>query len=382
MTWAELHGALRGRGLHPGGRRRCAPRRPPAWSPASPTTPARSSPATCSSRSRACTRTARRSRSRRSSAAPPPSCRSRRRRRTSSVPWAIVEDARLALALLADDVLSRIRAARCRSSASPAPTARRRRRTSSPSIFEAAGIRCGMLGTVGYRIGGRACARRRARRRRRRRCRRCCARWSIAAAARARWRCRRTRCRCAASTACSFAAGVFTNLTRDHLDFHARHGDVLPGQAAAVRDAAARRAEPDQPGRSARRRRCSTPAGGPVTYAINRPADITPGPLSFSLDGLAFDVRTPRGTLHVRSTLVGRPNVYNILAAVSTGDGARPARSTRSSAGIAVARRRARAVPGRVRRRRTKSPSSSTTRTPTMRCATCSRRRGRSRAAG
>jgi UDP-N-acetylmuramoyl-L-alanyl-D-glutamate--2,6-diaminopimelate ligase len=57
----------------------------------------------------------------------------------------------------------------------------------------------------------------------------------------------------------------------------------------------------------------------PVTYAINRAADITPGPLSFSLDGLTFDVRTPRGTLHVRSKLVGRPNVYNILAATSTG---------------------------------------------------------------
>src|SRR5262249_48683344 len=56
----------------------------------------------------------------------------------------------------------------------------------------------------------------------------------------------------------------------------------------------------------------------PVTYAINRPADITPGPLSFSLQGLAFDVRTPRGRVGVRSPLVGRPNVYNILAAVST----------------------------------------------------------------
>ncbi len=59
-------------------------------------------------------------------------------------------------------------------------------------------------------------------------------------------------------------------------------------------------------------------AGGrPVTYAINQPADITPGPLSFSLSGLTFDVRTPRGTLHLQSALVGRPNVYNILAAVS-----------------------------------------------------------------
>jgi UDP-N-acetylmuramoyl-L-alanyl-D-glutamate--2,6-diaminopimelate ligase len=60
-------------------------------------------------------------------------------------------------------------------------------------------------------------------------------------------------------------------------------------------------------------------AGRPVTYAIARPADITPGPLSFSLSGLTFDVRTPRGTLRLRSKLVGRPNVYNILAAAATG---------------------------------------------------------------
>src|SRR5207248_7954492 len=31
-----------------------------------------------------------------------------------------------------------------------------------------------------------------------------------------------------------------------------------------------------------------------------------------------FDIRTPRGSMRVRSKLVGRPNVYNILAAVST----------------------------------------------------------------
>ena len=55
----------------------------------------------------------------------------------------------------------------------------------------------------------------------------------------------------------------------------------------------------------------------PVTYAIDTPADIRPGPLAFSLDGLAFDVRTPRGTLALRSSLVGRPNAYNILGAVA-----------------------------------------------------------------
>src|SRR5258708_26405833 len=55
----------------------------------------------------------------------------------------------------------------------------------------------------------------------------------------------------------------------------------------------------------------------PVTYAIDTAADVRPGPLSFSLEGLSFEVRTPRGTFHVRSPLVGRPNAYNILAAAA-----------------------------------------------------------------
>jgi UDP-N-acetylmuramoyl-L-alanyl-D-glutamate--2,6-diaminopimelate ligase len=39
--------------------------------------------------------------------------------------------------------------------------------------------------------------------------------------------------------------------------------------------------------------------------------------VSSSLDGLEFDAKTPAGVAHVRSRLVGRPNVYNILAAVA-----------------------------------------------------------------
>jgi UDP-N-acetylmuramoyl-L-alanyl-D-glutamate--2,6-diaminopimelate ligase len=54
-----------------------------------------------------------------------------------------------------------------------------------------------------------------------------------------------------------------------------------------------------------------------VTYAIDRPADITPSAFELAFDGLTFDLHTPRGRLHVASRLVGRPNVYNILAAAS-----------------------------------------------------------------
>ena len=115
-----------------------------------------------------------------------------------------------------------------------------------------------------------------------------------------------------------FAAAIFTNLTRDHLDFHRdmeeyfaakrRLFELLPAGGRRHHEPRRSRAAP-----SSRRRRPR-----PVTYAIDAPADVASGPLTFSLDGLAFEVRTPRGTLQIRSPLVGRPNAYNILAAVAT----------------------------------------------------------------
>jgi UDP-N-acetylmuramoyl-L-alanyl-D-glutamate--2,6-diaminopimelate ligase len=115
----------------------------------------------------------------------------------------------------------------------------------------------------------------------------------------------------------TFAAGVFTNLTRDHLDFHAdmdayfrakrRLFEMLPAAAPSLINL-------DDP-----RGQSLVSAGGtPTTYAINRPADVTTGPLSFSLEGLSFDIRSARGVVHIDSKLVGRPNVYNILAAAAT----------------------------------------------------------------
>ena len=49
-------------------------------------------------------------------------------------------------------------------------------------------------------------------------------------------------------------------------------------------------------------------------------ADVTPEPFDYSLSGLRFTARTPRGALQVKSTLVGQPNVYNVLAAIATAD--------------------------------------------------------------
>jgi UDP-N-acetylmuramoyl-L-alanyl-D-glutamate--2,6-diaminopimelate ligase len=184
------------------------------------------------------------------------------------------------------------------------------------SIFEAARVPCGLLGTVAYRIGREVKEATRTtpespdvqqllREMVDRGCGACAMEVSSHALALAR------------VDAMTFSAAVFTNLTRDHLDFHPNMEAYFQAKRRLFemlsRDAPSLINVDDPRGAS-----LMGAGGRPVTYGINRPADISPGPLSFSLEGLAFDVRTPRGTLEVRSKLVGRPNVYNILAAVAT----------------------------------------------------------------
>ena len=181
------------------------------------------------------------------------------------------------------------------------------------SIFEAAGMKCGRVGTIGYSIGGRELdasrttpeapeLQRLLREMVTDGCGACVMEVSSHALALRR------------ADSLRFAAGIFTNLTRDHLDFHGdmesyfvakrRLFEILPDNAVGVVNLDDRRGA-----------ELVATARRPVTYAIEAQADVRPGPLSFSLDGLAFEVRTPRGTFQVRSPLVGRPNAYNILAA-------------------------------------------------------------------
>lgn len=231
------------------------------------------------------------------------------------VPWVIVRDARLALALLAAEFFGHP----SREMRVVGITGTNGKTTTSylaSAIFEAAGVKCGLMGTVAYRIGSSEFAATRTtpeapdvqglmRQMVTAGCGACVMEVSSHALALRR------------VEGMSFAAGVFTNLTRDHLDFHGdmegyftakrRLFEMLPDEAPAAINV-------DDPRGAA----LMELARRPVSYAVTRAADVTPGPLSFSLEGLEFDARTPQGTVHVRSKLVGRPNVYNILAAVST----------------------------------------------------------------
>jgi UDP-N-acetylmuramoyl-L-alanyl-D-glutamate--2,6-diaminopimelate ligase len=234
---------------------------------------------------------------------------------STRVPWVVVKNARRTLALLAAEFFDHP----SRQMRVIGITGTNGKTTTSylmSAIFEAAGIRCGLMGTVTYRIGDRSFDATRT--------------TPEAPEVQAFMR----QMVDAGSGACvmevsshalalhrvdgiEFSAAVFTNLTRDHLDFHGdmesyfaakrRLFELLPAGAPALINA-------DDP-------RCPSlvdAASLAVTYGITKPADVSPGPLSYSLSGLQFEARTPQGTVEVRSPLVGRPNVYNILAAVGT----------------------------------------------------------------
>ena len=56
-----------------------------------------------------------------------------------------------------------------------------------------------------------------------------------------------------------------------------------------------------------------------LTYGLEPGADVTTRKPALSVSGIEATAETPIGKIEIRSRLVGRTNVYNILAAVGAG---------------------------------------------------------------
>jgi UDP-N-acetylmuramoyl-L-alanyl-D-glutamate--2,6-diaminopimelate ligase len=119
---------------------------------------------------------------------------------------------------------------------------------------------------------------------------------------------------------CHFQVAIFTNLTRDHLNFHKdfehyfeAKQKLFLGTGAGAPSTAVINADD---GYSAR---LEGLAKRTIAYGLNGPADLTTKKFSLKLTGLEFAAETPAGKIEIRSALVGRINVYNILAAVGAG---------------------------------------------------------------
>jgi UDP-N-acetylmuramoyl-L-alanyl-D-glutamate--2,6-diaminopimelate ligase len=116
---------------------------------------------------------------------------------------------------------------------------------------------------------------------------------------------------------CHFAAAVFTNLTREHMDYHKTFDDyfaaklrLFTGTGAGAPDVAVLNTD------DAYGKRLAVLAKHAVSYGLESAADITTKKFQLTFSGLSFTAQTPRGKVQVSSRLVGRINVYNILAAI------------------------------------------------------------------
>jgi UDP-N-acetylmuramoyl-L-alanyl-D-glutamate--2,6-diaminopimelate ligase len=125
--------------------------------------------------------------------------------------------------------------------------------------------------------------------------------------------------------ACHFDMAVFTNLTRDHLDYHGSMEKYFQAKkllfTEGLRESRKKNLfsiinSDDPRGEDLRR----SAVGTVFRYGVKSRGEVHPERFSGDLDGIRAEIVTPRGKLEIASPLIGLHNLYNILAAVSAAE--------------------------------------------------------------
>ena len=237
-----------------------------------------------------------------------------------AVPQVVVPDARLAAALMA----ARLEGEPSRDMRIVGITGTNGKTTSAfltHAVLEAAGFACGLIGTVETRVGGTVVA----------------AEHTTPESVDLQHLL--AQMRDAGDTACvmevsshalsqrrvagvAFDAALFTNLTRDHLDYHpdlehyyaAKRALVLRPEGEGVNPPAAVNVDDEYGRRLARE-------AGTLTFAVDaEAADVRPAALIMHGTGFSATMETPRGRFTVESGLRGHFNVSNVTGVVAVAE--------------------------------------------------------------
>ncbi len=109
---------------------------------------------------------------------------------------------------------------------------------------------------------------------------------------------------------------IFTNLSRDHLDFHKDMDSYFEAKATlfeGLKKQAFALLNLDDPRSDLLRKRTEARV---MTYSLRKEADIWAKSLRLLSTGSQAVISTPQGELSVKTRLLGEANLYNILAAV------------------------------------------------------------------
>ena len=121
-----------------------------------------------------------------------------------------------------------------------------------------------------------------------------------------------------------FAVAAFTNLTRDHLDYHKTMENYWYAKQRLFDGRLGSRPKTsvinvDDPYGVELANRLDQEGLRVIRYAVKTDADVSASNPEFSLAGMHFRLRTPAGERDFHSPLAGPPHIYNTLTAVASG---------------------------------------------------------------
>jgi UDP-N-acetylmuramoyl-L-alanyl-D-glutamate--2,6-diaminopimelate ligase len=120
---------------------------------------------------------------------------------------------------------------------------------------------------------------------------------------------------------CPFRVAIFTNLTRDHLDYHHTMDAYFEAKSRLFQNLSKERHKQatavinldDPRGRAM----AAQTQGDVVFFGLNPASDFQATSIKEGPSGLEAVLSTPLGKRSIRSSLLGRVNIYNILAAAA-----------------------------------------------------------------
>jgi UDP-N-acetylmuramoyl-L-alanyl-D-glutamate--2,6-diaminopimelate ligase len=119
---------------------------------------------------------------------------------------------------------------------------------------------------------------------------------------------------------CPFHVGVFTNISRDHLDYHNSMEDYFAAKSLLFRGIGKKKPHhltwaiinaDDPKGEELLR----LTEANVVTYGLEKDRDVRAEGVELTRNGMTASLVTPAGKIDIHSSLIGDFNIYNILAA-------------------------------------------------------------------
>lgn len=114
-----------------------------------------------------------------------------------------------------------------------------------------------------------------------------------------------------------FKAAVFTNLTSDHMDYHITRQNYFEAKAKLFKLVRPEGCSIINIDDEFGHKLVSRTSSAVLTYGIHNNADVMARDIELDVKQTKFRLVAPEGNIVIRTNLLGKYNVYNILAAVS-----------------------------------------------------------------